>query len=108
MGIGTGAPPRAREVQLLQQAWESVDHTVRATQAVCTYEEVGSAVLFEVNRKAVNEKPYKPFDSRLERRTTERYTNLWKKVVAYIFRIRLWEKVEGEGYIQPPFKLTRC
>ena len=51
------------------------------------YEEAGSAVLFEVNRKTVNEKPQKPFDSRLEPGTIDRYTNLWKRVVGYVFRI---------------------
>ena len=39
-------------------------------------EEVGLAVLFEVNHKVAGQKPSKPFDGRLEHRTIERYTNL--------------------------------
>ena len=91
----------AREERLLQLAWESVGRTIRAAQSSCTYEEVGSAVLFEVNRKAVNEKPQRPFDGRLEPGTTDRYTNLWKRVVGYVFRIRRWPPAA-----QPPFELT--
>jgi hypothetical protein len=45
------------------------------------------AVLFKANRKAVNMKPPRPFDARLEAYTIERYINLWKQVVAYLFRI---------------------
>lgn len=96
-------------VLVLQLAWESVSRTILAAQALCASDSVGSAVLFEVNRKAVNVKPPKPFDARLETRTTERYTNLWKRVAAYLFRISCWEEEGGDagaGFVRPPFRLT--
>ena len=86
---------------LLRLAWESVSRAVQAAQRHCTTEDVGIAALFEVNRKIASQKPAKPFDARLEPRTTERYTNLWKRVVGYIIRIRAWPEDD-----QPLFWLT--
>ncbi len=115
---GAPAPPPSRSILMLQLAWESVSRTILAAQALCASDSAGSAVLFEVNRKAVNVKPPRPFDARLEARTIERYINLWKRVVAYLFRISCWEGGrggrgrEGEGqaasagFVRPPFRLT--
>ncbi|KAK4158624.1 hypothetical protein QBC43DRAFT_305290, partial [Cladorrhinum sp. PSN259] len=46
----------------------------------------GSAVLFEIGRKNIHTKPSTPFTSRLEPQTIQRYTNVWKRVVGFIFR----------------------
>ena len=79
VGAGQGAAAAraaaANDARLLQLAWESTSRTIWAAQAAYEYEAAGAAVLFEVNRKTVGEKPYKPFDGRLELRTTERYAN---------------------------------
>ena len=40
------------------------------------YKAISAAIFFEVNRKIVSEKPYKPFNCRLELCTIERYVNL--------------------------------
>ena len=49
----------------------------------------------------MGEKPHKPFDCRLEPRTIERYANLWKRVVAYLFRTQAWPDDD-----RPPYRLT--
>ena len=104
-GIAAPAAPSSSsssaDIRLLQLAWESISRTIQAAQAACAYEATGAAVLFEVNRKTVSEKPHKPFDGRLEPRTIERYANLWKRVVAYVFRTRAWPDDD-----RPPYRLT--
>lgn len=95
------AAAAANDVWLLQLAWESTSRTIGAAQAACEYEAAGAAVLFEVNRKTVGEKPHKPFDGRLELRTTERYANLWKRIVAYLLRSQAWPASN-----RPPYRLT--
>ena len=105
VGAGQGAAAAcaiaANDARLLQLAWESTSRTIWAAQAACEYEAAGAAVLFEVNRKTVGEKPHKPFDGRLELRTTERYANLWKRIVAYLFRSQAWPAGD-----RPPYRLT--
>ncbi|KAK3983767.1 hypothetical protein QBC44DRAFT_202338, partial [Cladorrhinum sp. PSN332] len=54
--------------------------------AAYSYEEVGSTILFEIGRKSIYIKPIIPFTGRLKPRTTERYINVWKRIIGYIFR----------------------
>jgi len=90
------------EKETLQQVWESLSRVIYAAQKACSYEEAGSAVLFEIGRKVVTMKPTTPFPSRLEARTMERYINVWKRVLGYIFRT-----VDLDDGIRPDYEWTR-
>jgi superfamily II DNA helicase RecQ len=71
---------------MLQLAYDSISRVVLAAQAICTYDAVGVHTLFEVGRKAIDTKPSTPFSARLEKQTTSRYINVWKRIFSYIFR----------------------
>ncbi|KXX73085.1 hypothetical protein MMYC01_210546 [Madurella mycetomatis] len=67
-------------------------------RACTAIDEVGLAVLFEVNRKELGVKPPRPFDSRLEPATTDRYINVWKKAVGYLLRTSAYDPASRPAY----------
>ncbi|KXX72843.1 hypothetical protein MMYC01_210575 [Madurella mycetomatis] len=98
-GDGDGDDSPASRARLVQLAWDSVGRVVRQAQRACTaIDEVGLAVLFEVNRKELGVKPPRPFDSRLEPATTDRYINVWKKAVGYLLRTSAYDPASRPAY----------
>ena len=72
---------------------------IYAAQKVCSYKEAKSTVLFKISRKVITIKPTTPFPLRLKARTIERYINVWKRILGYIFRI-----VDLDDRIQPNYE----
>ncbi|KAK3358241.1 hypothetical protein B0T25DRAFT_500033 [Lasiosphaeria hispida] len=77
--------------KMLTIAWESLHRLVLQAQESCLYEEVGIAVLFEINRKAMDRKPNKPFEPCLERHTMDCYISIWKSLLGHIFWVYNWD-----------------
>ncbi|KAK4158655.1 hypothetical protein QBC43DRAFT_249019, partial [Cladorrhinum sp. PSN259] len=89
-------------IKSLDFAWQSLSRVVLAAQAACSYEQAGSAILFEIGRKNIHTKPSTPFTSRLEPQTIQRYTNVWKRVIRYIFRT-----IDLDDSDRPPYKFQQ-
>lgn len=70
----------------LQLIYGSIDRLAAAAVDVCSYDDVGIAVLFEIGRKNIDVKPPTPFSAQVEPATLRRYTNTWKRIVGYLFR----------------------
>jgi len=83
---GWGDGDHTTDQEVLERACESLRRVVLSAQAACCHEEVGLPVLFEVGRKTIYQKPSTPFNARLEPRTIDRYINVWRRVVGYVFR----------------------
>ncbi|KAK3935637.1 hypothetical protein QBC46DRAFT_461975 [Diplogelasinospora grovesii] len=83
--IGEGEP-------VLQRMWESFRRVMERVRAAAVAGRVGLAVLFEINRKEAHVKPSKPFDSRVEDDTWERYKE----------RTQDWLDAE-----RPPYEFTK-
>ncbi|KJZ68502.1 hypothetical protein HIM_12103 [Hirsutella minnesotensis 3608] len=64
--------------------------------------DVGSAALFEVQRKEVQVKPRRPFDNRLEDDTWARYKEVWRKLMGIWWRMEQLPEDE-----RPPYRLTK-
>lgn len=95
---GWGDGDHTTDHLLLGRAWESLQRVVLAAQEVCDHTTVGLQVLFEVGRKTIHQKPNAPFSARLEPRTMDRYINVWKRVIGYVFRTQGLDDYDRPGY----------
>lgn len=58
--------------------------------------------MFEANRKDINgPKPRKPFNSRMNKTTFNKYTGVWKQLLSY-----MWRSEELDEEERPAFKIT--
>ncbi|KAK1825705.1 hypothetical protein QBC39DRAFT_241165, partial [Podospora conica] len=67
---------------------------------------IGSAVLFEITKKVVSQKPLSPFNNIIQPCTLDRYINTWKRVLRYILCTK---DIKNEGYddeIRPIYEFT--
>ncbi|KAH7109378.1 hypothetical protein B0J13DRAFT_422463, partial [Dactylonectria estremocensis] len=86
---------------VLQRMCDILDRGLDQARATSVPMKVGRPVLFDVERKEVNVKPSRPFDSRLEDDTWARYKDVWRKMVCIWQRTQQWEDSD-----RPPFGLT--
>ena len=84
---------------MLRRVWESFERVAKAAQGTAQLSVVGHAALFEVNRKQASVKATKPFDGRMEEDTWERYTEVFRKVLCYIWRTQERGEDEGPAYV---------
>lgn len=85
----------------LQQMWQSFQRAATQGRAWSTRAKVSVTVLFEANRKDGDTRPNKPFNSRMERQTWERYSEVMRKVICYVHRSETWDDAD-----RPPYKMT--
>ncbi|KAK4148448.1 hypothetical protein C8A00DRAFT_38983 [Chaetomidium leptoderma] len=90
-----------RGESILKAAWDSVTRVIRAAHKGCTYDVVGFSLCYEIGRKSVHVKPSKPFSSSLQPDTLQRYINLWRSIVGFVFRT-----YDLPHDMQPPYRMT--
>ncbi|KFZ17436.1 hypothetical protein V501_01718 [Pseudogymnoascus sp. VKM F-4519 (FW-2642)] len=66
-------------------------------------EVVGIQTLFEANRKEVDKETNMPFDSWMDITTIERYVEVWKQLLLFVFRAE-----DDKAEFQPPYVLTEA
>ncbi|KAL5350957.1 hypothetical protein ACLOAV_004530 [Pseudogymnoascus australis] len=62
-------------------------------------EVVGQQVLFEANKKEVEKETNMPFDSWMDITTVERYVEVWKQLLLFVFRAE-----DDEAEFRPPYQ----
>jgi hypothetical protein len=85
---------------------EAFDWMIQDAQYTTVQEVVSQAALFKANRKDANVEPQKPFDSWMDITTIQRYTQVWKQALCYVFQAedkdiekRLAYKLQGRQQI---------
>ncbi len=96
------ADPIRDDEAVLQRMWEILERVLDQSQATAEPKKVGSAALFEAQRKDVQVKPRRPFDNRLEDDTWARYKEVWRKLLSVWWRM---EQVPDDE--RPPYRLTK-
>ncbi len=86
---------------VLRRMCASLERVMNQAQAAAAGMAGGHAVLFEVNRKKADVKPSRPFDSRMEDDSWDRYKDVFRKVLCFVQRTDQWEEED-----QPPYELT--
>lgn len=87
------------ELQVLCKAF---DWMIQDAQFNAVKEVVGIHALFEANKKEVDKKPSMPFDSWMDITTVKAYTEVWKKLLRYVFRAE-----DDDEDKRPPYSLTQ-
>jgi hypothetical protein len=64
---------------------------------------VGIHALFEANKKEVEKETNMPFDSWMDMTTIERYVEVWKQLLLFVFRAE-----DDEPEFRPPYVLTEA
>ncbi|KJZ69024.1 hypothetical protein HIM_11583 [Hirsutella minnesotensis 3608] len=96
------ADPIREDEPVLQRMWEIFERVLDQARATAEPNKVGSAALFEVQRKEVQVKPRRPFDNRLEDDTWARYKEVWRKLMGIWWRMEQLPEDE-----RPPYRLTK-
>jgi hypothetical protein len=86
------------ELQILCKAF---DWLIQEAQYHAVREVVGQHAMFEANKKEVNKEPKMPFDSWMDITTVQRYTEVWRQLLRYVFRAE-----DEEPDKRPPYELT--
>jgi hypothetical protein len=86
------------ELQILCKAF---DWMIQSAQYHCMRNVVGKQALIEVNKKEVHEDPGMPFECWMDRTTIERYTEVWRQILMFVFRT---QSVDINK--RPPYRLT--
>jgi superfamily II DNA helicase RecQ len=89
------------EETALQSAWKVMEYVLDQAQATATAAKVGKAALFEVARTALEVKPNRPFDNRLEEDTWKRYKDVFRQLLYIVYRVD--DMADDE---KPPFIFT--
>lgn len=89
------------EETALQSAWKVMEYVLNQARATATAAKVGKAALFEVARTALEGKPNRPFNSRMEEDTWKRYRDVFRQILCIIYRVD--EMADDE---RPPFIFT--
>lgn len=79
--LRNAAGPIQGDEAVLQGMCDSLDRVLDQAWATTVPMTVGMPALFEVERKEVDVKPNRPFDSRLEDDTWARYKDVWRKMM---------------------------
>jgi superfamily II DNA helicase RecQ len=83
---------------VLHGIWESFERVFHAAEETVITGGVGRAELFEVNRKEQGVKPKKPFDGVMEEGTVQKYKEVWRQIICYLFRTQDWPDEERPAY----------
>jgi len=94
------APPRDEEPEL-QVLCKAFDWLIQDAQYHAAREVVGLEALFEANKKQFNQETQVPFDNWMDITTIQRYTEVCKQVLCFIFRAEQQEPKQ-----RPPYELT--
>jgi len=86
---------------VLQLMCDEFDRVMDRAKATAVPDAVGHAVLFEMNRKEVHIKAKRPFDSRMEEESWQRYKDVWSKILRFVVRA---EELDDDK--RPPYRLT--
>jgi hypothetical protein len=74
------------EGEELKVLCKAFDWMIQSAQYHCVRSVVGKQALIEVNKKEVQEDPGMPFESWMDKTTIERYTEVWRQILMFIFR----------------------
>ena len=85
----------------LQVLYKAFDWMIQDAQYTTVQEVVGQAALFEVNKKEAKQETQMPFDSWMDITTVRSYTQVWRRILGYVFRA---EDTEAED--RPAYQLT--
>ena len=74
---------------------------IQNAQYTTVQEVVGQAALFEVNKKEADKETQMPYDSWIDITTVRSYTQVWRQILCYIFRVE-----DEHPTDRPVYKLT--
>jgi hypothetical protein len=87
---------------LLQEVWDSLDRIIQIAQNTATLKVTGVATLYELHRRDHVRKARVPFSSRMQLQTRAKYSNVWKRIVGYLFRTQTWYEEDCPVYLLTP------
>jgi RecQ family ATP-dependent DNA helicase len=79
------------------------DWLIQDGQYHAVREVVGLQTLFEANKKEVDKETNMPFDSWMDITTVERYVEVWRQLLLFVFRAE-----EDDPEFRPPYMLTKA
>lgn len=94
------APITEEEVEL-QHMRNAQDRVLQTAYGVCQGHLIGLAALFEINRREVTQRARKPFETRMEDDSWQRYKGVMHKILYIVYRA---ESRGQDG--RPPYEMT--
>lgn len=94
------APITENEIEL-QYMRNAQDRVLQTAYSICQGHRIGLAALFEINRREVTQRAKKPFETRMEDDSWQRYKGVMHKILYIVYRAESRERDS-----RPPYEMT--